>query len=87
MLEPAMGMMDLIHISSTKDRTARNGYRYIPSLVSRSSRWSGFDDHFPYRKHNCNKQYVWNWLKLFILYLHVGKCRIQFITFLVTDGG
>jgi transposase-like protein len=47
-----------------------------------------FDDHFPCRKHNCHRQqHVWNWLKLLVLYLHVGKYRIQFITFLVTDRG
>jgi hypothetical protein len=45
-----------------------------------------FDDHFPCRKQNCNRQHVWNWLKLFVLYLHMGIDRIQFITFLVTNG-
>ncbi len=32
-----------------------------------------FDDHFPCRKkENCDRQHmhVWNWLKLFALYLH-----------------
>src|SRR5688572_29281290 len=26
-----------------------------------------FDDNFPCRKKNCDRQYVWNWLKLFVL--------------------
>ena len=30
-------------------------------------------------------QHVWNWLKLFALYLHMG--RVGFMTFLVRDGG
>ena len=42
-----------------------------------------FDDHFPCTKQNCNRQHVWNWLKLFILYLDMNKDRMQFITFLV----
>jgi putative transposase len=45
-----------------------------------------FDDHFPCTKQNCNRQHVWNWLKLFILYLDMDKDRMQFITFLVLEG-
>ena len=58
--------------------------RFVQQIKDRTE---CFDDHFPCRKHNCNNQHVWNWLKLFILYLHIGKYRIQFITFLLTDGG
>ena len=58
--------------------------RFVQQIKDRTE---CFDDHFPCRKYNCNKQHVWNWLKLFILYLHIGKYRIQFITFLMTDGG
>ena len=58
--------------------------RFVQQIKDRTE---CFDDHFPCRKHNCNRQHVWNWLKLLVLYLHVGKYRIQFITFLVTDGG
>jgi putative transposase len=57
--------------------------RFVQQIKDRTE---CFDDHFPCRKHNCNNQHVWNWLKLFILYLHIGKYRIQFITFLLTDG-
>jgi putative transposase len=59
--------------------------RFVQQIKDRTTEC--FDDHFPCRKYNCNKQHVWNWLKLFILYLHIGKYRIQFITFLMTDGG
>lgn len=59
--------------------------RFIPQIKDRTE---CFDDHFPCRrKENCNKQHVWNWLKLFVLYLHAGMDRMQFTTFLVTDGG
>jgi len=46
-----------------------------------------FDDHFPCRKSDCDRQHIWNWLKLFVLYLHARMDRIQFTTFLITDGG
>jgi putative transposase len=45
-----------------------------------------FDNHFPCRKQNCNRQHVWNWLKLFILYMHIDKDRTQFIMFLLIQG-
>jgi hypothetical protein len=53
--------------------------RFVQQIKDRTE---SFEDHFPCRKHNCNKQHVWNWLKLFILYLRIGKYRIQFIAFL-----
>ncbi len=35
-----------------------------------------FDDYFPCRKEEgCDRKHVWNWLKLFILYLHTGMDR------------
>jgi hypothetical protein len=47
-----------------------------------------FDDHFSCRKKgNCDRQHVWNWLKLFVLYLHIGTNRSKFTTFLARDGG
>jgi putative transposase len=58
--------------------------RFVQQIKDRTE---CFYDHFPCRKYNYNKQHVWNWLKLFILYLHIGKYRIQFIAFLMTDGG
>ena len=39
------------------------------------------------RKEGCNKQHVWNWLKLFLLYFHMDMDRKLFVTFLVAYGG
>ena len=42
--------------------------RFIQHIKDRTE---CFDDHFPCRKkENCDRQHVWNWLKLFVLYLH-----------------
>jgi hypothetical protein len=45
-----------------------------------------FDDHSSCTKQNCNRQHVWNWLKLFILYPDMDKDRMQFIMLLVLEG-
>ena len=58
--------------------------RFIQHIKDRTE---CIDDHFPCRKENCNRKHVWNWLKLFMLYLHAGMDRMQFTTLLVTDGG
>lgn len=34
------------------------------------------DDYFPYRKENCDRLHVWDWLKLLVLYSHVNMDRI-----------
>ncbi|HXG07080.1 MAG TPA: hypothetical protein VNI77_07125 [Nitrososphaera sp.] len=46
-----------------------------------------FDDHFPWRKDGCSRQHVWNWLKLFLLYSHMGTDMGRFMSFLARDGG
>lgn len=58
--------------------------RFIQHIKDRTE---CFDDYFPCRKENCDRQHVWNWLKLFLLYLHMGTDRVRFMTFLVRDGG
>ena len=59
--------------------------RFIQHIKDRTE---CFDDHFPCRKkENCDRQHVWNWLKLFLLYLHVGMDRKRFTSFLVRNGG
>jgi transposase-like protein len=35
------------------------------------------DDHFPCRSESCNRQHVTNWIKMFILYLHMKTDRIK----------
>jgi hypothetical protein len=46
-----------------------------------------FDDHFPCRKEKFDRQHVNNWLKMFVLYLHMGMNRIRFMKFLLIRGG
>jgi len=58
--------------------------RFIQHIKDRTE---CFDDHFPCRKQDCNRQHVWNWLKLFLLYIHVGTDRMRFVVFLSMDGG
>jgi putative transposase len=58
--------------------------RFISHIKDRTE---CFDDYFPCRKENCDRQHVWNWLKLFVLYLHMRTDRVRFMTFLVRDGG
>jgi putative transposase len=52
----------------------------------KDNRTECFDDHFPCRKPDCDRQHVWNWLKLFMLYLRTGMNRNRFTTFLARDG-
>lgn len=61
--------------------------RFIQQIKDRTE---CFDDHFPCRrrKEDCDRQHVWNWLKLFILYLHLDADRVRFTTaFLIMEGG
>ena len=57
--------------------------RFVQQIKDRTE---CFDDHLPCTKQNCNRQHVWNWLKLFILYLDMDKDRMQSIMFLVLEG-
>src|ERR671918_3189596 len=63
--------------------------RFIQQIKDRTE---CFDDHFPCRRRKedyyCDRQHVWNWLKLFILYLHLDADRVRFTTvFLTMEGG
>jgi len=58
--------------------------RFIQHIKDRTE---CFDDHFPCRKPDCDRQHIWNWLKLFVLYIHMDMDRIRFMIFLVMDGG
>jgi putative transposase len=58
--------------------------RFIQHIKDRTE---CFDDHFPCRKPDCDRQHIWNWLKLFVLYVHMDMDRIRFMIFLVMDGG
>lgn len=63
--------------------------RFIQQIKDRTDEC--FDDHyFPCRKENkedCDREHVWNWLKLFMIYLHIGMDRIQFMTSLAIGTG
>ena len=59
--------------------------RFIQYLKDRTAEC--FDDYFPCRKPDCNRQHVWNWLKLFVLYLNARMDRMKFTALLSTDGG
>lgn len=51
--------------------------RFIQNIKDRTE---CFDDHFPCRKEGCDRQHVWNWLKLFQLYINMGADRKRFTT-------
>ena len=44
------------------------------------------DDHFPCRSESCNRQHVTNWIKMFILYLHMKTDRIKLMKFLTENS-
>lgn len=58
--------------------------RFIQYLKDRTE---CFDDHFPCRKEGCDRQHVWNWLKMFFLYLYSTSDRIRFMIFLMGGDG
>lgn len=58
--------------------------RFIQYLKDRTE---CFDDHFPCQKKDCDRQHVWNWLKMFLLYQNMSADRIQFMMFLIGGGG
>lgn len=41
-----------------------------------------FDDHFPCMKKGCDKKHVWNWLKLFVLHVHLDMSLPTFISYI-----
>ena len=72
------------HVYTTERKNLME--RFIQQQIK--GRTECFDDHFPCRKkENCGRQHVWNWLKLFVPYLHARMDKMKFTTLLVTDGG
>jgi hypothetical protein len=45
-----------------------------------------FDDNFPGRKPECDRQHIWNWLKLDLLYSDEYR-YIRFMKFFVIERG
>ena len=56
--------------------------RFIQRIKDRTE---CFDDHFPCRSESCNRQHVTNWIKMFILYLHMKTDRIKLMKFLMEN--
>lgn len=57
--------------------------RFIQKIKDRTE---CFDDHFPCTKTGCNILHVYNWLKLYILYVHTNMDKTRFIQFLMDAG-
>jgi len=57
--------------------------RFIQKIKDRTE---CFDDHFPCRSESCNRQHVTNWIKMFILYLHMKTDRIKLMKFLAENS-
>ena len=70
------------HVYGTKLKNLME--RFIQHVKDRTE---CFDDHFSCRKPDCDRLHVWNWLKLFVLYLHMRMDRKWFMTFLIRNGG
>ena len=58
--------------------------RFIQHIKDRTE---CFDDHFPCRKDNCNREHVWNWLRLFLFYVNTGMNKERFMMYLARDAG
>ena len=57
--------------------------RFIQQIKDRTE---CFDDHFPCKMGKCNRQHVDNWLKMFLLYLHMEIDRVIFIDFIIRNS-
>ena len=57
--------------------------RFVQKIKDRTE---CFDDHFPCRSESCNRQHVTNWIKMFILYLHMKTDRIKLLKFLMENS-
>ena len=58
--------------------------RFIQHIKDRTE---CFDDHFPCRRPDCDRQHVWNWLGLFLFYVNTGMDKERFMMQLAMDGG
>jgi transposase-like protein len=57
--------------------------RFIQKIKDRTE---CFDDHFPCKTKTCKRQHVSNWIKMFILYLHMKTDRIKLMEFLMENS-
>ena len=72
-------MKQYIYESDLKNKMER----FVQKIKDRTE---CFDDHFPCTKDDCNGLHVYNWLKLYILYIHSDMDKTKFMELLM-DGG
>jgi len=56
--------------------------RFIQNIKDRTE---CFDDYFPCRKDECDREHVWNWLKMFILHIHFKMNLDELSSFFYTE--
>jgi hypothetical protein len=44
------------------------------------------DDNFPCKRYQCDIQHICNWLRMYILYLHMKADRARFIDFVTMNS-
>ena len=69
------------HVYGTKLKNIME--RFIQHIKDRTE---SFDDHFPCRKHDCDRKHVWNWLKMFLMYQNMAADRLRFAIFMIGGG-
>ena len=57
--------------------------RFIQHIKDRSE---CFDNNFPCKSHGCDRKHICNWLRMYILYLHMKMDRIRFVHFVTTNS-
>jgi putative transposase len=56
--------------------------RFIQHIKDRTE---CFDDNFPCKIRNCSRQHVNNWIRMYLLYLHMKTDRVRFISFITRN--
>jgi transposase-like protein len=57
--------------------------RFIQHIKDRTE---CFDDNFPCKSHACDRKHICNWLRMYILYLHMKTDRVRFMDFVTTNS-
>ena len=57
--------------------------RFIQHIKDRTE---CFDDNFPCKSHACDRKHICNWLRMYILYLHMKTDRARFMDFVTTNS-
>jgi putative transposase len=75
-----LGLQHYVYGTDLKNKMER----FVQKIKDRTE---CFDNNFPCGKMDCNRQHVYNWLKMYVLYLHLGMNRMRFMKFILVDGG